>query len=94
MGVISRYTGSGAALIKYKQEGLYMKDKEKIKMLELEIELLKEIMELKEKLNSIPPYPIYPTYPQPEYPWNPMRWGPTTGRDSADSAFWGKLWKS
>lgn len=47
-----------------------MKDKEKIKMLEKEIELLEKIVEL-QKLTApvvVPYYPA-PQYPYPEYPY-------------------------
>lgn len=41
-----------------------MNDKEKIKLLERQIELLEQIIKLQEKINTPSvPYPVYPSYP-------------------------------
>ena len=55
-----------------------MNPEEKIKMLEREVELLKQIIELKDKAVAqtypiyVQPY-IYPTM-LPQYPWSPPAW--------------------
>ncbi len=57
-----------------------------IKQLEREVELLKEIIQLKERnmeleKTYIPQYPVYPTYPYPSYPY-PTITGDTTTMDN------------
>ncbi len=46
---------------------------EEIKLLERKLELLKQIKELQDKLNTQPVYVPYPVYPTPTIP-NPGPW--------------------
>ena len=51
-----------------------MQDKEKIRMLERQVELLEQIIELQKAIpQTVITYPVYPTYPLgpsiPESPW-------------------------